>query len=267
MSSLAIFLIYGGSAVQRYDITSIPVGFDKDNKTWEAYGNTYWPKHILIDYNGFIRYEHSGYGHITEFEEAIIELMEELGHTVKLTEGMETDNPHDEIYETYGIHFEGITPEICVGYLRLRRFGNTQTIRPEEKVSVPEARTKSRMENNVYLYGNWIWRRENVQSFNDDEKKGSQSSILIKYNRARRIHGIMGILDRQAKIVDVKLDGDYLTRPQLDKDALLTDDGRSVISVSWPHMYNLVRTERPEIHEVEIISRGENFLFYTFVFG
>jgi hypothetical protein len=40
------------SAVQRYNITTIPVGYDKYNKTWEAYGNTYWPKHILIDYNG-----------------------------------------------------------------------------------------------------------------------------------------------------------------------------------------------------------------------
>src|SRR5262245_34004502 len=64
-------------AVQRYNITEIPVGFDKNNKTWESYGNMYWPKHIIIDHNGFIRYEHAGYGHIVEFEDAIVELLEE----------------------------------------------------------------------------------------------------------------------------------------------------------------------------------------------
>jgi hypothetical protein len=32
-------------------------------------------------------------------------------------------------------------------------------------------------------------------------------------------------------------------------------------------MYNLVITEKPEAHEIEIIPRSDNFVFYTFVFG
>ena len=39
----------------------------------------YWPKHTLIDHNGFIQYEYSGYRHIAEIEEVILELLEELG--------------------------------------------------------------------------------------------------------------------------------------------------------------------------------------------
>ena len=257
------------SAVKRYNIMTIPVGFDKYNKTWEAYGNTYWPKHILIDYNGFIRYEHAGYGYISEFEESIRELLEEISQAGKLPEEREPNTLPDEIYDTYGTHFDGIAPEICVGYSHLRRFANVSTIKPEEKISIPRSGTKLIVENSVYLYGNWMWRRECVQSFERNEKgeQSQSSSILIRYNRASRVHAIMGTLDRQTKSVEVKLDGSYLTRWQLGKDALLTDDGKSVIDVSWPHICNLVKTDSPEVHEVEIICCGADFLFFTFVFG
>jgi hypothetical protein len=29
----------------------------------------------------------------------------------------------------------------------------------------------------------------------------------------------------------------------------------------------LIRTEKSEVHEVQIIPRSDNFIFYTFVFG
>jgi len=59
-------------ALARYDVTDIPVAFDVSNKTWDAYGNMYWPKHIFIDHNGLIRYEHAGYGGMDDFEDVAI---------------------------------------------------------------------------------------------------------------------------------------------------------------------------------------------------
>ena len=67
-------------ALKRYNIKEIPVGVDAKNRTWRAYGNMYWPKHILIDSNGFIRYEQAGYGSIEEFVEPIIDLIQETGN-------------------------------------------------------------------------------------------------------------------------------------------------------------------------------------------
>jgi len=32
-------------------------------------------------------------------------------------------------------------------------------------------------------------------------------------------------------------------------------------------MHNLIKTEKPEIHEIQIISRSDNIIFYTFAFG
>lgn len=48
--------------------------------------------------------------------------MEELGHTIQLTERIETDDPPDEKHDTYGIYFGGITPKICVGYTKWNLF-------------------------------------------------------------------------------------------------------------------------------------------------
>ena len=45
---------------------------------------------------------------------------------------MDTGILTDEIFDTYGMHFHGIAPEICVGYSRLKRFGNNQKMRPDE---------------------------------------------------------------------------------------------------------------------------------------
>lgn len=91
------------NALSRYKVSNIPVAFDTNNKTWEAYCNMYWPKHILIDHNSFIRYEHAGYGGVEDFENAIVELLEEVDH--KPTEDRDSRNPTDDIFDTYGCIF------------------------------------------------------------------------------------------------------------------------------------------------------------------
>ena len=88
----------------------------------------------------------------------------------------------------------------------------------------------------------------------------------MNYNSAMRVHGIMGTSDGQPAKIEVKLDGNYLTNEQLGKDTSL-EGGKSYASIEWPFMHNLVRTEKPEMHEIEIIPRSDNFVFYTFVFG
>jgi thiol-disulfide isomerase/thioredoxin len=247
-------------ALAYYDVNSIPVAFDTNNRTWEAYGNMYWPKHILIDQNNFIRYEHAGYGTIDEFENAVVELLDEAGY--RPTEDIDGGNPNDEIFNIYGMHYNGIAPEICVGYSRLRRFGNNQTMKPNEPNTAIDP--GSHMENVVYLSGKWIWEREGVRACPGAKEKNS--AVIMKYNSARRVHGIIGTSDANIGRVEVKIDGNYLTQDQLGTHAKLKD-GISYADIEWPFIHNLIRTEEPEIHEVQIIPRSDNFVFNTFVFG
>lgn len=247
-------------ALTRYNINNIPVAFDINNRIWEAYGNMYWPKHVLIDHNGFVRYEHAGYGGIQDFENAVIELLEEAGQ--KPPEDRDSENPTDEIFNTYGMHYYGIAPEICVGYSRLKRFGNNQTMKHDEQNFVVDS--GSHNYNLVYLRGKWIWEREGVRFSSNGKEK--DPAIMIKYDSAKRVHGIIGSSDSKVGKVEVKLDGNYLTEKNAGKDVTIKNDV-SFVEVEWPFMHNLITTEKPEIHEIEIIPRSTNFIFYTFVFG
>jgi len=244
-------------ALGRYNI-KLPNAFDTSNKTWEAYGNTYWPKHVLIDVEGFVRYEHAGYGDITEFEPVVAELLEEAGHKAQ---DFDDRNPGDEIFDTYGMHYAGIAPEICVGYSRMRRFGSNQTFRPDEPAVAVDSGTH--FDNSVYLRGKWIWQRERVQVAPGGKET---PAIIMKYNSARKVHGIIGTSDGRPGRCEIKLDGNPLSKEQLGKDARL-EGNASMVDINWSFMHNLAKTEKPEVHEIEIIPRSDNFAFYTFVFG
>jgi hypothetical protein len=246
-------------AIQRYNV-DMPNAFDTNNKTWEAYGNMYWPKHVIIDPNGFIRYEHAGYGGIAEFEDAVFELLEEAAK--KPSEERDQEEPKDEILDTYGMQFHGMAPEICVGYSRLRRFGNNQTLKPDMANVVIDP--GSHDVNTVYLRGKWIWQREGVQYAPGGKEQNP--AVIMNYSAGRRVHGIMGTSDGRPSRIEIKLDGNHLAKEQLGKDARL-DGSVSVADIHWPFMHNLVKTDKPEMHEIEIIPRSQNLVFCTFVFG
>ena len=247
-------------ALSQYNINDVPVAFDTNNKTWEAYGNMYWPKHVFIDHNGFVRYEHAGYGGMEDFEDVVVELLQEAGN--KPVEEEEQNDPKDEIYDIYGMQFYGMAPEICVGYSRLRRFGNNQTLKPEALNVVVDP--GSHDVNVVYLRGRWIWQREGVQYGAGGKERSA--AVIMKYNAAKRVHCIIGTSDGKPGKIEIKLDGNHLTREQLGRHAKLESEA-SIASIEWSFMYNLVRVDKPETHEIEIIPLSDNIVFYTFVFG
>jgi thiol-disulfide isomerase/thioredoxin len=244
-------------ALERYKV-DFPTAFDTTNKTWEAYGNMYWPKHILIDANGFIRYEHAGYGKIAEFEDSIIELLQEAGYSPP-TE-IDEEELRDEIYDIHGMHFPGMSPEICVGHTRLRRFGNTHGAEPNKVNQFKDSGTH--LENLVYLRGSWLWDREGVRFAG---KEDNSAAVMMRYH-GTRANTIIGTSDGKPARIEVKLDGTYLTGENAGYDVIVKD-GISYADVSWNFMHNLIKTEKPETHEIEIVPKSNNFVFYTFVFG
>lgn len=62
------------AAVQRFGIT-YPVAQDNDYRTWNAYGNQYWPALYLIDADGRIVYQHFGEGGYAQTEAKIRQLL------------------------------------------------------------------------------------------------------------------------------------------------------------------------------------------------
>src|SRR3954470_4248430 len=62
------------AAVERLGI-EYPVVQDNRYRTWDAYGNQYWPAEFLIDRNGIVRHIHYGEGSYDESEHAIRTLL------------------------------------------------------------------------------------------------------------------------------------------------------------------------------------------------
>jgi thiol-disulfide isomerase/thioredoxin len=54
-----------------------PVAQDNDRRTWDAYGNRYWPVIYLIDKHGHLRYQHIGEGAYDTTEANIQDLLRE----------------------------------------------------------------------------------------------------------------------------------------------------------------------------------------------
>jgi thiol-disulfide isomerase/thioredoxin len=197
-------------AIETLNLNEYIIGFDTKNKTWESYGNSYWPKHILVDKEGFVRYEHPGYGRLKEFEESISDL---LDLPCSNNESQEEDNDRfeeNEITKIYGMHFMDMAPEICVGYSRLRRFGNNQKLKINDYNILNEPNTI--LDNNVYLRGKWRWDKEGIKvSLGYKEK---DPAIIFKYNKASNVNIIIGPDDDKPAIAEIKIDGEYLNKEQ-----------------------------------------------------
>ncbi|MBA2267231.1 MAG: redoxin family protein [Nitrosopumilus sp.] len=269
-------------ALKELGLDEYITGYDTTNKTWEVYGNSYWPKHILIDREGFVRYEHPGYGTFDDFEEALTDLLDLPYSNPKLRQEKEegkspdskdnlfkendkdqgNDKDQNEVTKIYGMHFSGMAPEICVGYSRLRRFGNNQKAKINEYNVFTEPPTV--MDNTVNLRGKWRWDKEGVKASFDNKEK--HPAIIFKYNMASNVNVLVGSTDEKPAFANIKLDGEFLTDEQLGYH-VKKDSNSIFFEITWPHIMNIVKTSSPEIHVLEILPKTDNFYFYTFVFG
>jgi thiol-disulfide isomerase/thioredoxin len=64
------------TAMKRFGLP-YPVVVDSDFGIWKAYRNSTWPNRFLIDAKGFVRFNRSGEGGDSAFEQAIQQLLEE----------------------------------------------------------------------------------------------------------------------------------------------------------------------------------------------
>ena len=64
-------------AIQKRGLT-YPIVQDNDFKTWNAFGNQYWPAAYIIDAKGNIRYEHFGEGEYDAMDKVIHNLLGEI---------------------------------------------------------------------------------------------------------------------------------------------------------------------------------------------
>jgi thiol-disulfide isomerase/thioredoxin len=245
------------TAVQKFGIM-YPIVLDNNLGTWNAYGNQYWPRHYLIDAQGYIREDHIGEGGYAETEKTIQSLLAEraaLDGLKQISFSTKTAPTINSKSLQYIDLSKQTTPELYLGYSYARSpLGNSQNFEPEQTVTYTIPSNTNLQPNVVYLDGQWKNNRDNI------ELQGNSGSIILTY---------------YAKAVNIVASGKGQT-------GTVTEDGNSKIPIksigtdlnkdgkfilNGQRLYNLALHDSYGVHSIIINVKGKGFQLYTFTFG
>jgi thiol-disulfide isomerase/thioredoxin len=224
-----------------------PVILDNDKKIWDAFGNKYWPRKYIADHEGYIRYDHIGEGSYEETEKVIQDLLAERAASLGLN--IATAQTLVDIKE---FEHGSKTPELYFGYdfaYGRNQIGNKEGFQPEKTVTYTIPKTLER--NFFYLDGTW-------QNLADRMVLTSNTGNIVLPYFAKEVN----IVAAGKSELEIFLDGSPISE---HAGADVTQNGKAMIDGAT--LYNLVRTEEPGPHILQISVKNPGFEIYTFTFG
>jgi hypothetical protein len=227
------------SAIKREGIR-YPVAQDNDLKTWNAWGNEYWPAEYLIDAQGQVRHVNFGEGDYDGTEAAIRSLLVEAGHP----------NPGAMAAPKHVVHHPtaSATPETYLGLARADRIDPPPTS-GTRTYAEPGALPASRFA----FAGTW---RESAEAATAVSGAAIHASVVGK-----DAYLVLSPPDGGAGTVAVELDGKPIA-PDLEG----ADVHAGVVRVDRQRLYHLVSAPRDEHHALTLrFSPG--VAGYAFTFG
>ncbi len=239
-------------AIERYGIP-FPVVVDNEAMIASHYGSMQWPTSMVIDKDGFIRYQNAGTGNYTGTEHAIQTLLYHAGVGEELPMLMDPVRDSDR----QGVVLYRASPEIYTGYAR-GSIGNIEGYSPESVV--PYADPGIYMNGRFYLEGSWLNGKECVRL------EGKCGQVMLEYE-ALDISAVMkpeGTTPAQATVLQ---DGKPLVSVECGEDVQLLPDGRSVVTVDSPRVYAIVRNREHGHHLLRIGIDTPGLSVYDFAFS
>lgn len=248
------------NAVNKFDI-SYPVVLDSEHKTWDAFNNNYWPRHYLIDTQGYIRDDHIGEGGYNETEKTIQTLLAEkatLEGKTEISFNLSKSNLENVTANslTYVDLNQRISPEIYLGYSSARSsLGNTEGFRPDQQVDYKIKLNNTQIQPNlVYLNGTWKNNADNIELVSNAGK------IILTYY-AKSINVVASGKGQQIKISE-----DNKFANNTSNNAIDIDKEAKVI-VDNQRLYNIGLYDDYEPRSIVMDIKGKGLQIYTFTFG
>ena len=251
---------------------SWPVAQDNDMKTWDSYGNMYWPAKYVLDKNGVVKYRHFGEGSYAETENAIRILLEDYGPNK-----IDYDNPlsvDQKVDLSFGQSvLPKVTPELYFGRRRnagILLSGGTPYIVQEEYyldqeqpvvLIVPDVLSSDK----IYLNGEWQIEEENVT--HSRNSTDLSDFVAMKYS-AKTVNVVMSSSTPTLQKIWVTVNGDWLTDQNKGDDVILESTGESYLWIDKPQMYKVInhgKYEKDMTLNLATDSMGSQF--YAFTFG
>ncbi len=223
-------------AITRFGI-KYPVVLDNEYKTWNAYGNQYWPRKYLVDMDGFIVYDHIGEGEYDVTEKAIQKALLERSQRL----GTDMSAPPVTINPAGKIDFNGSlvgSPETYFGSDRNEFLENgTQGKAGMQKLALPSTFKG----NALYLGGSWNFSPEYVENTGGGE-------VVFKY-KSKNVYMVAS--SDEGADMEVWIDG------KLSK----------TVHVKENRLYTLIEGTDYSEHTMELKIQKPGIKAFTFTFG
>ncbi len=233
------------AAVDKFGI-KYPVVQDNSYSTWQAYQNSYWPRHYLIDANGRIRFDHIGEGGYDETEAQIVQLLTEAKNAPVQ---MNNTKPGAADFNPYGVG----TSEIYFGHdFRRAPLGNVQPLYAGQifNATIPQG---SLTANTPYLEGEWINNADNVQL-------ASATGAVELVFTAKNVNIVAG--SANSTNLTIFVDG-----KRAEKQAYCPDSLNGACSVGRQRLYSLLMLPDYGTHRLRMEAEGTGLQLFTFTFG
>jgi cytochrome c biogenesis protein CcdA/thiol-disulfide isomerase/thioredoxin len=231
------------TAVQGFGL-KYPSVLDNDYGTWNAFGNSYWPRKYLVDIDGYIVYDHAGEGNYAETEHAIQKALQERADALGTGETIPTD-----IADPKAPIAQAGSPETYFGSSRDEYLANGNPfISGKQSLTVPAQIGL----NKLYLGGTWDFSPEYAEA-------GAGATITYRY-AAKGVYFVAA--SKEGATISVSIDGKTVSQEMAGDDVL---DG--VATIKGNRLYKLIESSSPESHVLEIKIEKGVLDAYTFTFG
>ncbi len=244
-----------------------PVAQDNASVTWDAYDNRFWPAKYLIDADGVLQYTHFGEGAYDKTEEKIRELLEEAGADLSDVSGDTAPGP---IVDPESITFDVETQQTRELYGGVQRNYNpaglyVAQVPYYDGPELVQEYTDPGVHRNHYIYLQGSWRSGLESLIHARETQDFEDYIAIMFY-ARSVNVVIQPQVEEPFEVRVTIDGRALEPEEAGADVVFRD-GRSVLVVDEPRLYQVVELPAFGGHDLKLSSNSEGFAFFAFTFG
>lgn len=259
------------AAVAEHQI-EYPILLDNRYETWSRFTNKAWPTKYLVDASGYLRFKRQGEGYYQDTERAIQALLRQRDPDVTLPALL----PPLRAEDMPGAVCYRPTPELYAGYQGGGLFGgalgNPEGYVPQNPMFYRLPDWEDREIGQFYVDGVWRAWPEALAYAGQGGGKLALPYQAVTVNAvlsptADPVETALDLRPTAAEpLIEVRQDGRFLTPTNAGADITFLANGASVVKVTRPRLYQLVRNPGYETRSLELTFRACGLALYAFTF-
>jgi hypothetical protein len=227
-----------------------PVVVDRDRAIWNAYENQGWPAIYLVDRRGRILYDQLGEGGSLEFEAELRTALADLIGSSAVPPPVDAEEP-----KTSGCG--RASPDVILGAR-----AKTKPIELDPRARPDEIISDTRL-GEVATAGAWRTAPDGLRLAAANPSHDAMIRVVFQASQAL---AVLAPPPGGRSRFFVKRDDEWLHEGDAGRDVRFDDDGRSYVDVAAPRLYDLVRDDAGQPHELFVLpeQRGSGVYGFTF---